>query len=342
MRINNHEQKLRHRIIDLLRNDPGVVTSMQFSRDDSHSVILMQPLIQPGTSRFKYISDTYKMKPASRMLGVKLGYMSSKNIEYKGKELYQWLQTRSTTATAAGWFFDGRCQGVFSAAVGGQFSCTLMTDQAAIDELYKNYRQNRSQAPSAKATNSRERAHKEAKDTKKIELNFKECPQDETDEFENLSALSQKLRPSPGSRSFKRTLSGVHLRPSVPNLASVDSLMIDVDIHDQPRAFFFQFTISKTHPMAFGGLAAIWSALPDEVRQVPPAIILVIPEAIESGYKAQTIKDIDPVIMAEDNIGLWPQYRLGMKDARLWQLTVDYQILDTRRVLSDSYVVVKK
>jgi hypothetical protein len=69
-------------------------------------------------------------------------------------------------------------------------------------------------------------------------------------------------------------------------------MMISIDKHKQPRALFFQLTISKNHPLKVGQLRAVWMALPNEVRLVPPAIIFVVPTSVKSSYKAHPAQGI--------------------------------------------------
>ena len=333
-----YEQKLENRMIDVLKSHPNAWMSSIFGQDDSHSVLIVKPKYCP-TIDLEYISPIYEMMPASPRIGVKLGVMSSKAAEYKGREPYKWLLEHSTTAAAAGWFFDGRCQGVFSRE--GKFTCALMTDGDSITDLYRTFRASHKSTTFPAVQQSRELAFAMAR-TRKLKLCFRQCPGGETDDFPTLPELSRKLRTAPGSPQFKRGLAGVHLRPKAPNLSSIDSLVITVDKYDQPRAIFFQFTIAERHPMGCGGLAAVWNCLPNEVKRVPPAIVLVLPDDRAPAYKVQTITDVDCTKRNDECPSIWPQYKLAMTEAVLWSKPHSSQVLDPLLVFPDPIVPMLK
>lgn len=58
----------------------------------------------------------------------------------------------------------------------------------------------------------------------------------------------------------------------------------------------------------------IWSALPSEIRRVPPAIVVVVPQCL--GYNRQAI-DIEGLDICKCNPAQWLQFALGLDDKTL-------------------------
>jgi hypothetical protein len=68
-----------------------------------------------------------------------------------------------------------------------------------------------------------------------------------------------------------------------------------------------------------GQLLAVWNAFPDEVKQVPPAIVLVVPINIKAQYITQRIDPVNsPLNHGYDDPSNWPQFVLGLGDSMLW------------------------
>ncbi|KAF8545093.1 hypothetical protein BDD12DRAFT_800727 [Trichophaea hybrida] len=135
--------------------------------------------------------------------------------------------------------------------------------------------------------------------------------------FSKVSDLGTILRQQKGSPKFKEELLGVYFKPEHSGLTSVDSFVVITDFDAQaPRLVLFQLTIGGSHPVNSSGLMSIWKELPAELNQTDPAIVFVIPEEQKLLFTRQ------PVIPAEneDPCGRWPQYVLGINDAKLWGL----------------------
>ena len=81
-----------------------------------------------------------------------------------------------------------------------------------------------------------------------------------------------------------------------------------------PRAYFFQMTIAKSHPVRALHLYNLWVALPSSVRRVPPALVGVVPKSREGEYtKPQPIDDRSSNKIPRGlNPKNWPQYRIGI------------------------------
>jgi hypothetical protein len=135
--------------------------------------------------------------------------------------------------------------------------------------------------------------------------------------FSKVSDLGTILRQQKGSPKFKEELLGVYFKPERSGLTSVDSFVVITDFDAQaPRLVLFQLTIGGSHPVNASGLMSIWKELPAELNQTDPAIVIVIPEEQKLLFAKQ------PVIPTEneDPCGRWPQYVLGINDAKLWGL----------------------
>lgn len=135
--------------------------------------------------------------------------------------------------------------------------------------------------------------------------------------FGRLSDLSSILRREKGSPKFKDELLGVYFRPERTNLTSVDGFVVITDFDTQaPRLVLFQFTIGGPHPVKAGGLMSIWKELPAELNQTDPAIVFVLPEEKKMSFSRQPVTPVEN----EDPFKKWPQYLLGVNDAKLWGL----------------------
>ncbi|KAI5813435.1 hypothetical protein BZA77DRAFT_119709 [Pyronema omphalodes] len=136
--------------------------------------------------------------------------------------------------------------------------------------------------------------------------------------FSKVSELGSLLRRHEGSPRFRDEFIGTYFKPERGNLTSVDSFVVITDFDAQaPRVVLFQFTIGGSHPVNASGLMSIWKELPAELNQLDPAVVFVIPEEQKTLFPRQPII---PSSENEDPCGRWPQYILGINDAKLWGL----------------------
>jgi hypothetical protein len=311
--VKKYNTRIFSKMANFLRADPDVFSENNFGTNDSHTILLLQPSSE-GEGDFRHISRVPTLKIATPWIGVMLGLQSAERTQSKGKHLYDWLLRSPSTSTAAGWVFEGRGHGVFHD--GGEFSCNRLTSDDALKEAYGKFRATRNDPPSAMRSKTEQLA--EFLCQRPLRFLLEKRP-GVAEIFTTLNDLSKKLRLGEGSRFFDPAWDNVYLRPGFPNLGAIDSMMISICKHKQPRALFFQLTISKNHPLKAGQLRAVWKALPNEVRLVPPAIIFVVPASLKSSYKVQRIEPHGPP--GEDDPSLWPQFVLGLGDAMLWGVT---------------------
>jgi len=334
-RLADYDQELDLKCVNLLSQDPSVFAGSQFSADSSHTVLLLQPLIEPG-SKYTSIGVKKHLSIVTSYIGWKIGLLAGNRANYKGGELFHFLQSNSMESSAASSLFEGRGHGVFH--VPGRWECRLLTP---VDELKSNYRKYLSSKTIPRAqediVTSAKNADLKAAKTGILSIEFKGCPEQVKWIFQNLAEFSEQTRASTGSQYFNDLANGVYFRPIQNNLGAIDALMISKDVFGQPRAFLFQLTVSRKHPMGASELVKAWEALPEEVRRVPPALILVVPANLSNTYKRQSISegkhtgtDMDPA--------LWPQFVLGLTDNELWNIDSigSPKAGDGRRVFNDS------
>jgi hypothetical protein len=278
----------------ILRQGAAHVNS-QFNNDDSHTLLLLLPNIASvGRSvivrsqtpcdddKYKHISLRCFRRIITPMVGVRLGELACEKASYKGRELYEWMLGNPQLRSAAGWFFEGRAHGVLGQ--GGRFPCRTLTATAP-----------------------------------KLDLELKCSGSNDfhTTVFANLHNLGERLRAGKGLKTFNQEYAGIYWTPELHNLGGIDSLTILIGPRGQPRAILFQLTISPSHGIDDKGLLRVWDVLPNEIKQVPPAIVFVVPMGLCAAYRVQVI-DIAGLDVSKCNPARWPQFVLGLDDKILW------------------------
>lgn len=295
--IKGYEKMLRERMVDLLHTDLDSFVSSPSRKDKNCSVLLLQPQLSPNQSVWRNVSTATRIAPASAWITFDLELMSAKSFNSRGHELYDWMRRSPELHTAARLFFAGRCQAVFNRSQRNKvFRCHLMTPASEMPSIYSRFPQ--PAHPYFKYTISKQsKASSLAALHEPLRLEFAQCRPYETSQFANLEELRENLRASSWSRTaFKRSLNGVYLRPQLPDPEAIDSSMIQIDRHGQPRAYFFQFIISEKTTTASPGLIAAWEFLPPEVQRVPPALILVVPNDILAKIRVQKIVEMPDAV----------------------------------------------
>ena len=108
-----------------------------------------------------------------------------------------------------------------------------------------------------------------------------------TAEFSPLkvSELGSQLRVKPRSSNIDPSVTGTYFRPQQSNLRSVDaSVIIESPVPKKPRLVLFQMTVSASHPVNEQGLAAIWAAMPANLKRTSLILVFVVPADIARNF----------------------------------------------------------
>jgi len=108
-----------------------------------------------------------------------------------------------------------------------------------------------------------------------------------TAEFSPLkvSELGSQLRVKPRSSNIDPSVIGTYFRPQQSNLRSVDaSVIIESPVPKKPRLVLFQMTVSASHPVNEQGLAAIWAAMPANLKRTSLILVFVVPADVARNF----------------------------------------------------------
>ena len=290
--ISSYEQELSIKVNDMLRSGPHAFSTEQFGRNDSHTILVLQPT---ADEELRHISSSACLTLATRYIGWKIGCAGGERARVGGQVLYDWLLGTTEGRTAAGWVFEGRMHLILSS--GGSFMARQLGQAKG-----------RGRAISTQSSST----------TWRIELKAGDHS------FSSLSELGAMLRAKPGSSDFNICFLRKFLRPKMCILASIDGIAIITDpsgTNSQLQVIFFQVTISPSHPMKSAGLQDAWEALPAGLKGHPPIIVLTVPHEMAVAYKRQPITPTAIDHPAKQ----WCQYVVGVKNTQLWSVRFPYR-----------------
>jgi len=291
----------------------------QFSTQDSHAVFMMEPVLNDGCS-LKLCSIEYAYSFRSEWIAREYLQQASLYAEGHSRMLFEWMSRRPFASSVAGWVFEEQVHVRLGA--GGMHTAVILTPHSELENIYTQHN------PGKVSEEDKEGLERHKQDalakattgTIRIWLNTNAPMPGRSSLFSSYTDLSKLLRESPSSCKFDTGLDGIYLRPAQSNFPVIDGLVVCVESNNYPRAYFFQMTIAKVHPIRALHLYDLWMALPSNVRREPPALVWVVPKSREEEYtKPQPIDDRNSSKISKGlNPKNWPQYRITIDATEFW------------------------
>ena len=284
----------------------------QFSMQDSHSVFMMEPALRDDPD-LKLCSVTCAYSFRSEWIARECLQQAGLYAEGHSRMLFEWMSQRPFASTVAGWVFEEQVHVRLGA--GGTHTAAILTPLRELEDIYTQHNPGKvsEEDKGGLESHKQDALSRATTGTICIWLRKYDSTLGQSTIFSSYTDLSKLLCESPNSRNFDTRLDSIYLRPAQSNFPAIDGLVVCVE-SNYPRAYFFQMTIAKAHPVLAQHLYDLWVALPSSVRRVPPALVWVVPKLREGEYtKPQPIDDRSSNKIPRGlNPKNWPQYRIGI------------------------------